>query len=112
MKNSLLSHSLVIILFINLGGVADVSEASTPSFSKEILPLIKSKCSNLVTCHAAKGASTPFIDHTTISVKGKKIVKRITNINGIMPPIKSGIKLTREEIDQITSWVEAGTPNN
>lgn len=113
MKNLLLSLTLAVLFLVRAGGVSETPKLPlAPSFTQHVLPIIKGKCSHLPTCHAAKGASTPFVDHASISIKAKTIVKRITNVNGIMPPIQAGVKLSKAEINQIKIWTENGAPNN
>ncbi len=89
----------------------NLRQPDPPSFKKEIFPLIQTKC-NMKECHADRGGGAPYTSYDAIKSKGKKIVKRITNINGIMPPLQSGIKLTSEEKALIKTWVETGMPNN
>lgn len=82
-----------------------------PSFKQTVLPLLQRKC-NLPACHANRGASTALTNYTAVAAKGKTIVKRITSLNGAMPPVASGIKISKDEIKLIQSWVAASAPNN
>lgn len=109
MRKQLLHFLMSAILLVCVGWRDQKTEA--PSFKNQVFPLIQSKC-NAKECHANKGGSTPYTSYDAIKLKGKKIVKRITNINGIMPPVQSGIKLTKEEITVIKTWVAMGMPNN
>ncbi len=109
MRKLLLHLILLTILFTCLSW--EMREPLAPSFKSQVFPLIQAKC-NSKECHAERGGSTAYTSYEAIKAKGKKIVKRITNINGIMPPVKSGIKLTKEEITLIKAWVDAGMPDN
>lgn len=109
MRKSLLHLLMLVLVFVSLSW--NLHEPNAPSFKNQVFPLIESKC-NMKECHADRGGGAPYTSYELIKLKGKKIVKRITNINGIMPPIKSGIKLTPEEKNLIKTWVEMGMPNN
>lgn len=109
MLKSFLNLLMVSLVFVSLSW--SLHEPNAPSFKNQVFPLIQSKC-NAKECHANKGGGTPYTSYEAIKLKGKKIVKRITNINGIMPPVQSGIKLTKEEIAVIKTWVEMGMPDN
>lgn len=109
MRKPLLNLLTLVLVFVSLSW--SLYKPDAPSFKNQVFPLIQSKC-NMKECHADRGGGAPYTSHEAIKLRGKKIVKRITNINGIMPPIQSGIKLSVEEKNLIKTWVEMGMPNN
>ncbi len=109
MRKLLLNLLTLVLVVVSLSW--SLYKPDAPSFKSQVFPLIQSKC-NMKECHADRGGGASYTSYEGIKLKGKKIVKRITNINGIMPPIQSGIKLTPEEKNLIKNWVEMGMPNN
>ena len=114
---------LVLSLFVSIAPAESLAPGKTvsaspagpadpvaPSFSKQIFPILKTKC-NADECHGVKGAAQ-FLSYAAIRLNAKKIAKRIVDYNGPMPPLQSGIRLTVEEKLAIKQWVEAGAPKN
>ncbi len=80
------------------------------SFQKDVIPIIKTKC-NMVDCHGEKGFPK-FYTYKMLRAKAKKIKKRIVAKVEPMPPKDSPLQLTKEEINILNAWVDAGAPNN
>ena len=79
------------------------------SFSKTIYPIVSSSCA-VSGCHVT-GRQLPTLEtYAQISSNAERIKARTSN--GTMPPASSGIVLSKEEIDDIACWVDAGAPNN
>jgi len=81
-----------------------------PSFVDDVFPIMEQKC-NLEECHGGK-EKPHFTDYEAVDKKAKRIGKRIIDRNLPMPPRKSTIRLTKEEIQILSQWVKAGAPNN
>lgn len=99
---------------------AIVSESGEVSFSRDILPVLQSRCIN---CHGGQRTSEG-LDMTTYAalIAGSQNGSVVTPgdtanssfvtlaAEGKMP--KRGPKLTPAEIKLLTDWVNAGAPNN
>ncbi len=82
------------------------------SFRNDIWPFFQVKC-NTPECHGKTGEAFPkYNTYVMIKAKIKKIVKRLEDTKDPMPPPESGIKVTREEIAMLNSWIDSGRPNN
>ena len=79
-----------------------VEAAVPPSFTYQIMPLLKKSC----LCHV-QGAETPLLDTYTHVVANAAASLQAMD-DGIMPP--SG-PLPGSDIDLLRSWIAAGTPN-
>src|SRR5918993_1780724 len=89
--------------------------AQTPTFHKEIAPIIQVKCTP---CHKP-GEAAPFslITYTDVA-KRKSFIKEVIN-TGYMPPWKpdngyvhfaNDRSLSKAEINIITKWIDGGAP--
>lgn len=79
------------------------------SYSSTIEPLISTHCA-IPGCHVRGNQLPELTDYEKISANASKI-KEMTS-SGIMPPETSGMILTKQEIDDIICWVDAGAPEN
>lgn len=91
-----------------LYGLQDCREGGA-SFSQTVNPIIQTNCA-IPGCHVNGGQPPALTTYEEISANGQLV--KIRTSNGTMPPSTSGKSLTKEEIDAIACWVEAGTPNN
>ena len=103
------------------GAGGNPTSGSTPTFSKDVFPLLQSKCG---TCHGSMGGWSAT-DYNSIISSGKHapavipgdvqnslLAQKIQGTQTIgtnMPPIE---KLTDAEIQIILNWILAGAPNN
>ncbi len=108
-------HRIILgILFIGL--LSACMNNPTPSFSKDIAPIVEQKC---LKCHNSEGAGPfPLTNYTEIAAKGKLIDYVVTN--KIMPPWPADplyahfigeLALSDLEIKKIHDWVELGMPS-
>ncbi len=85
----------------------------TVSFSKDLFPIIKTKCNQGADCHGEDGTAFPkYTTYLMIQAKSKKMIKRITNERDPMPPADSEFTLTKEEIAVFETWVTEGKLEN
>jgi hypothetical protein len=117
--------ALALVAFVTFEG-APVANAEPPAkpaidFNRQIRPILAENC---YACHGpddkARKAklrldtSTGALSHKGLIVPGKsgasELIARVTATEAteIMPPPKSGKKLTRAQIDLLTRWVDAG----
>jgi len=102
-------------LFIVILGTAGASSAATPTFNKDIAPILYQNCA---TCHRP-GEVAPFSLLTyEDAAKRAKLISTVTQ-KRYMPPWKAEPgygsfanerRLTDAQIDLIKSWAEAGAP--
>jgi hypothetical protein len=92
-----------------------MSDFSKISYSKEIAPIIQSKC---VTCHQ-QGGIAPFAFNSYDVVKGFAPMIRETLRTGRMPPyfadphigkFKNDQSISADEMKTLVHWIEAGAP--
>ncbi len=78
------------------------------SFSRDIQPIIQSRCA-VSGCHDASSGNKggPFTNYTQIQFKASNIKAQVTS--GAMP---QGGSLTAAQIKLISCWVDAGAVNN
>jgi hypothetical protein len=109
-------------------GVSRVAAAEVPDFNRDIRPILSDKCFR---CHGpdeherkggedglrldtAKGALTDLGGGAFAIVPGKpeksELIARVTTADEeeIMPPLKAGKTLTKEEIDLLRRWIASG----
>ena len=115
MKRSLIL--LALALFIGAAIVAHRHEAATVTFTKDVAPIIFTKCAN---CHRpGEVAPMPFTSYAEVRPWSKAIREAI--VEGTMPPwyadphtstVKFGNdrRLSEAELKTITAWVDAGAP--
>jgi|GEM_PF-998938 len=109
--------TLLLFMSISMAGVALLSlngmhtGPAAPSFEREVFPLIKAKC-NTKDCHNVQRNNPVFTTYDGIKPHARRILKRIKDRSIPMPPRDSGVVLTKEEIDTIEAWVNAGAPKN
>jgi Protein of unknown function (DUF1553)/Protein of unknown function (DUF1549)/Planctomycete cytochrome C/NedA-like, galactose-binding domain len=108
---------LLIALFATPG-----ARGQPVDFNRDVRPILSNNC---FACHGPdekvrkadlrldtkEGAVADLGDHAAI-VPGKpdesELVKRITATSKVMPPAKTGKKLSKAEIDTLTRWVKEG----
>ena len=107
-------------------GVAEDQSKDKVDFTREIRPILANNC---LLCHGpdAKGrkgdlrldtpeGATALHDGKAAIVPGKpeesELLKRITTTDkdDLMPPSKSGKKLTKDQIDLFRRWIQQGAP--
>lgn len=98
----------------NTTNCAPVCNASNFTYSAYIKPLIDNKC---LACHnpSLPRAGYDFSTHSGLvqAVTDQRLLGSINRQSGFIPmPDGSLPKLSDCEIQQITNWVNAGTPNN
>jgi len=98
--------------------VAEEQPAADVSFADDVLPILGAKC---VACHGSLGgwSATDYDniinggDHGPVVVPGDPnsslLVQRLQGTGGFMPP---GMPLPGDEVDLITSWIQAGALDN
>jgi hypothetical protein len=112
---------LLTILFVTLcaGGAAGVSsyKAAGVTFTKDVAPIVFNKCAN---CHRpGEVAPMPLTSYQEVRPWAKAIREEVVERN--MPPwfanphtstlkFRNDRRLTQEEINTITAWVDAGAP--
>src|SRR6516162_8148993 len=91
-------NRFVISLLTALFGVSSASAQTTPSYSKQIRPIITKYC---LECHNAKTLKgTLNLETYKAMVEGKE--------KPTMPPPKAKFQPTKDEIALLRSWVAAG----
>jgi hypothetical protein len=85
------------------GGSASLDAGTAPSFTYDIMPLLKKGC----LCHV-QGGEAPLLD-TYLNVKSNANASLSSMQNESMPPSSP---LSKSEIDLFQRWINAGTPNN
>lgn len=114
MKPGTLIRSLTVAgIFVFVGTGLDVSRAETPTFYKDVLPIIQNRC---MTCHReGEVAPMALTDYRTVRPWAKSVRRAV--IEKTMPPwfadpryghFRNDNSLTREEIDTISKWASAG----
>jgi hypothetical protein len=87
---------------------------ATVSFSQHISPILLNN--GCLGCHSGGFPSGNFRLNTYSEVKAKvtdgRLVGAINHLPGFSPMPQGGNKLSSCEIDQITSWIQAGAPDN
>jgi uncharacterized membrane protein len=78
------------------------------TFSNDVSPLIQTRCAT-PQCHASNSTNIggPFTNYSQIKAKATQIMQAVES--GRMP---QGSKLTQEQINTISCWVESGALNN
>jgi hypothetical protein len=108
---------VLVAAFPGLAGAQSASSApaSTPTFAKEVAPILYSKC---VHCHRP-GEIGPMslLDYQDVRPWAKAIKAKV--ISREMPPwgadpqhgqFRNDASLTQRQIDTIVSWVDSGAP--
>src|SRR5262245_42382787 len=112
---------LLLVLIATLAAVAmpivKHSEAASPTFSKDIAPIIYNKCAN---CHRqGEVAPMPLTSYAEVRPWSKAIREEV--VQRAMPPwyadphtstlkFSNDRLLSQAEIDKIVAWVDAGSP--
>ncbi|MDG2291317.1 MAG: PSD1 and planctomycete cytochrome C domain-containing protein [Phycisphaerales bacterium] len=118
------SNSLIIALglFVSSGHGADVMEATEPSFSRDVLPLLSEHCFQ---CHGMDSAARQaglrldqpdglFDGESAIIIPGNAaaspLMARLLHSDPAqrMPPIEMDDPLSPEDIDLLRRWIDAG----
>ncbi len=119
MSHTLLSRVSFTAVILNL---AMASGAEPPNFSRDILPILSDNC---FSCHGPDAKSreadlrldqqeSALRTEKPIIVPGKsgdsELMKRIlsTGADTVMPPPKSGRKLTATQIKLLKAWIDSG----
>ncbi len=95
-------------------GAASPATAQSPTFARDIAPLVRSRCA---TCHHV-GGDAPFslVTYDEVRAHARQIVD--ATASGYMPPWKAtgggpfvgDRRLSREEISRFAKWRDAGMP--
>src|SRR5689334_14428114 len=120
--------------FVVLACLAQMRAQQPPSaasgridFDRDIRPILSDKC---FVCHGPDAVNNKsklrfdteahaFADlgngrHAIVrgDPKQSQLVRRITGENAAlrMPPVYSGLKLTKQDIDRLTDWIAQGAP--
>src|ERR1700691_1399762 len=111
--------ALALSVFLPLSGVLIAAEpaSKTPTFAKDITPILQEKCQD---CHR-KGSMAPMslITYEETRPWAKAIKQRVATRN--MPPwhldktvgiqqFQNDISLSAEQISLVVRWVDAGAP--
>ena len=108
---------LLLALFVVAAMVEKRMEAASPTFAKEIAPIIYNKCAN---CHRpGEVAPMPLTSYGEVRPWSKAIREEV--IKREMPPwfadphsstvkFSNDRRLSRKEMDTIVAWVDAGSP--
>jgi hypothetical protein len=116
--------ALLLVLPLCSPGGADEQARDKVDFTREIRPILANNC---LLCHGpdAKArkadlrldtpeGATALHDGKAAIVPGKpdqsELLKRVTTADkeDLMPPVKSGKKLTKEQIDLLKRWIQQG----
>ena len=79
------------------------------SFSEDIMPIIATNCA-IAGCHVSGQQRPTLENYGQISANAERVEFRTSN--GTMPPSTSGLRLSQDEINAISCWVDAGAPEN
>ncbi len=113
-----------LLSLLALAALTATAAAQPVNFERDVRPILTNKC---FACHGPddkvrkadlrldthEGATADLGGHAAV-VPGKpaasELVKRITSTerSELMPPVKSGKKLSKQEIDILTRWVNDG----
>ena len=99
--------SLILALALS----AQISEAKTVSFDRQVRPILTANCYQ---CHGPDGESRKGDLRLDVEEEArpalKEVLARITysEAEERMPPVKSGKKLSAAEIATLRSWIEQG----
>src|SRR5438477_6399418 len=118
-----------LILLLSIGSVStDAEEQSKDKvdYSRDIRPILANNC---LLCHGPDGkarkadlrldtreGAVALREGKAAIVPGKldqsELVRRITTADreDVMPPTKSGKKLSKDQIDLLKRWIEQGAP--
>ena len=112
------SYSALTFVVLILPGPARAADATTPRFSRDILPILSENCFQ---CHgpdekARKAKMRLDTQDGALKVitpqksDDSKLYLRITSDadHGIMPPVKSGKKLSEAQKELLRRWIDAG----
>jgi thiol-disulfide isomerase/thioredoxin len=91
------------------------TEATSPSFARDVAPILQKRCQN---CHRPEQAAPFSLLTYDDAVRRGRMIKEVTTQRR-MPPwhadprygqFANSRRLTRAEIDTLASWVDAGMP--
>ena len=118
--------AILVLLPLGIPAVAEDQSKDKVDFTRDIRPILANNC---LLCHgpdakARKGdlrldtpeGATALHDGHAAVVPGKpdqsELIKRVTTADkdDLMPPAKSGKKLTKEQIDLLRRWIAQGAP--
>ena len=104
-----------LALALTLVGVGSAASAQTPTFSKDVAPIVFAKCAG---CHRpGEVAPMPLLSFKDVRPWASAIKEKVST--RIMPPwhadraygaFRNNPSLSQGEIDTIVSWVNAGAP--
>ena len=100
----------------DVGTVDSVTSASTPTFSKDVAPILLKHCA---TCHRpGQIAPMSLLSYAEVRPWAKAVRNNVAN--RVMPPwyadpsaslkFRNDRRLSPEEIDTIVAWVDGGSP--
>lgn len=105
----LLLAPLIVLLLLLLPG--RVAQAQTPSYSRDVRPILADKC---FSCHGPDEATRAMDLRLDLPGHdlGEELLLRIVEQDPTdrMPPVESGKVLSPAEIQVLRRWVEAGSP--
>ena len=112
---------IVVLLFLcGTGASLRAAEDESIDFTRDIRPILSDKCFH---CHGPDGAERKgdlrldtregLLESGTVqpgNPKESELVARILtdDESDVMPPPKSKLKLSAEEIEQLSRWIEEG----
>lgn len=126
MKNQLNHWKSLVLIMLTMSsiGQADSSELSSPSFNRDIRPILASNC---YSCHGPDSSSRKadlrldtfaeatrdlggYAAVTPGNPQSSEIIKRIQSQDHeeIMPPLETGMKVTPAQLAQLSLWIQNG----
>ena len=87
----------------------DVKLTTGIGYTETIKPIIQANCA-VSGCHVSGGYRPDLSNYKTVNSYARNIKSDVNS--GFMPPYGSGKKLTSNQIDQISCWVDDGALNN
>jgi uncharacterized membrane protein len=92
-----------------------ICNAKDSSFSISVRPILENRC---YSCHSGasnggiSGVNLEGYANVKIQVDNGLLLKSIKHLPGAEPMPRNSSKLSDCEIQKITNWIEAGSPNN
>jgi len=117
MKSFTRVAGLLAALILGLVSLASAADASPPTFSKEVAPILFKHCVN---CHRPGeiGASVSLVSYGDARPWANSIMEKV--VQREMPPwpadparsmkFRNDPRLSQQEIDTLVAWVKAGAP--
>jgi len=108
---------MVTVLALGFGPMASAGEATSPSFDKEVAPILFKNCAR---CHRSGeiAAAVPLVSYETARPWAKSIKEKV--LSHEMPPwgadpnasvkFRNDARLSQRDINMLVAWVNAGAP--